>query len=529
MADMFKINFSLEEIASVSVAASCWKSPLAQQKQNSILQKMIMEKRIRYVIWDKVIKDVIRHINLSLPVNIFTKVCLHVEILGKNLFEFFCYVIFRLRYDIKYVKEIYWTSTGEIDEMRTVNNWLRVCETTQDVHECLFSKKSFCIASAYVKKDYLHDHLEEMKTEICTVVQNNFSTNGEPDPFFSTDGENDLDITVGAWSVICHSKTKDKAKDEFERFKRFSHDSRAFQLCEISIEGGYRNAFEQYFSTISANEKGRTIKLLISKCLESLNSYGDEYKLNNILRILIFLIQNMSDNQKSEFMTQNFNFLFMKFLKQWPDQEVCLKLLDSLYANMADGAKILEDVVEILCYERSFSTTRIEKGVLFGQIFQTILDIVPVEAKKEIFSKDNYKSIKSFGIINCDVLKAVVNDPDLQENRAKIVSIVAMLLKKCILEDVYRYAEVNRLMQSCGIKDKMIYDCLNTFLMNGDFKSSDLVLNWLSKSDEKKFCLKNEIDFLSITVTLVEGGMYDFASKFLSGCSRMMNRNGKLP
>ncbi|XP_033216310.1 uncharacterized protein LOC117172464 isoform X1 [Belonocnema kinseyi] len=162
----FKFEINLQKICLVKVASSLWENKDVKQKIELFLQKtyknseIVEEQNILH--WNKLLKDVLSHINnLPLP-NKFSNKLRHItRSMGLKIYSWIKYITKVLFLDSVCIEDLSWTQYGSLDKIKIFKNWVekKRLETTQ-----LFNIACFF---------YLKDSVPSLWSEIPEIVRKN--------------------------------------------------------------------------------------------------------------------------------------------------------------------------------------------------------------------------------------------------------------------------------------------------------------------------------------------------------------------
>lgn len=506
-----KFEISLKRMACVSAAAFILEQEL---KKNGTQEVFCFKSKhnIRKENWCRILNEVMKKIDPELlPSVLLCKLLYFVQSMGERIIDWFEYlrtsrlfgpITINILYE-KYIKKIYWTHYGTIDEVKIFKQcWLKSPEI--DVG------RMYNIACCYCLEEEI-DYLWQEISKIQKVEWYKENTLASP---------KELHI-LGYWACVKNLSTSSLFEVLNVPNNDQSVDEHMLGLC---ARLGYYIAFKYFWNRLPDEEKERNAITCLEIVLEHLHlKKPDEYK-DRYFEIVLFLRQNLSETiMENEFKpTGNrnrtliyFEELVFVFTVSLPWQELFVPALRYLFPFCDEAAyRVLFWNVskKEKTFHLPFRNSEMEK------IFYQLWSIIPSEYKLHLGCSVLYSFYEWWEL---SAIKFILNDNDLAKYRESLlnqgydtffkflknnedrnVSLQTFCVEVLIPKNLSQAEQMHLTISYMHLLEKKV-DYVEKLFSN--YKSSDVI----------KRRLKNELKIKYIIFYFLRMYEFDLADKFL--------------
>lgn len=430
-----KIEFklSLQRLSLLSASLAVWEQ---EDIKNEVINHFLKTKvRDRKSEWKVIIKRALRKISpSSLPSVLLCELLYAIKSAGIRIYDWFIYLrnikminqtLSRNEYE-KYLKKIYWTPYGTIDEIKTLKNlWLNNANI-----ECW---KLFDFACCFCAKDVIDD-LWEKYSEIFYGSHNchlytKYSLHILT--YWTHHQSSALDSLLG--------KIENHAGDEDSIYE--TNYSIEENMLRASVKSGHHLALQYFWKALTEEQRERNAVFCFENVLESLEKFENEddestrqYVKDRIIEICIFLFNNVSEEAKKKVfevvywsdgtrkLNKNLKTFIEIFMTSYPWNDfvapIVIELKNKNYFTFTDLEYhfIFRGLTNQMISDYDLGLP-IDNSVMQRQ-FCVLWQMIPLNYKSGVASFTLWKFLDLW---NLKLIKFILYDKDLKLNRMKLL------------------------------------------------------------------------------------------------------------
>lgn len=306
----FSFELNLRTISLVSFAGKLWEHPNIKIKiKNYFLStgpgfyKNFNPIDLRfYKKWGEISKNLLRGANsLGLPSSVLTELQKTICGMGERIHNWICYLTRVLELDYVFAEKIFWTWNGEIDEIKIFNQYWANLDESRGRSGRFNQSPIFSMASVYAQINFIQKHRKEMIEELC--MENSTEI---------------INIMCSSIRATVHNWTKYNITDPITiRLCLRANYSEAFKYFWNKSEEAQRNSDILDFAKIALNND-------TDIHLKDINIFRSEKR----CEILLFLINQMKQEERMTFLYDNAGKILKTFLPIWQYQGFILEFFD---------------------------------------------------------------------------------------------------------------------------------------------------------------------------------------------------------
>lgn len=493
-----KLRFqtNLRNFSSVAIATTLWEHHQIKKEIKKYFHnwQSHIHDTPKEAAWQALVKKVSHRCDLlNLPEEQLSLVQNLIIPIGEKLFYWSMYVLWGLGLDLEFSYKIYWTNLGTIDEHKCYSkHWVKVAEKSRETLRlsCLpYDGTIFFLGCLFNEKGFLRAHLEQMRVETQLFLY----------PLKKLNSKAKLHVIIVIWLCVYFGKGKEEAIALYRKLKKSkTMDSDLFMMC---LNDGLLEATKYFWSQLNQAEKKSVIMEGAEKCIRFIeNDYSEE----KCIEILMFLLNNMTIDERQRFCIKNFGTLIRFFMTAWPYQGFAEIIFDEFHSDDAISSKDAEVTLNYFL-RRVTDSHRNAKFVnkdLCRRILKKVYEWNTPEKRIRILMSDENYILKLFQKFDIEVLTMILNDQDLTDHKEKILDMGKPEYKKLIkskdFKSLDKFLQIVFDSESQKREFKLQISSLTDLLSEGNYKLADDVLNWLSDSAEERRLMKKQTDAVKI-------------------------------
>lgn len=445
---------SLKRLALTSLVSHIYKDPIIMKK---LKEKFLIKYVGRSSFPFKALKSEIMKLAfeklkiLEVPKSLIPELHYMVVILGKKIVSWAEYVIRILKLGLSYLNEIYWTPIGTIDDAKIYNQYWK---KHGSFNKILNNEKNYSFACKMAciygneKAILLHQNamIKDVQKYLGRVNLPNI--------------KNKVDQLAATYLTFLYGEGYDimKEKDVHQRFKRSGRVS----ISDAIFVSEDIKAVKFLWKYLSNTEREKIVVQLarenvygglfcssISDCgLGDGDEETEMIELAGAAEIVLFLLNQMSPEQKNQFLMEHASAVLQLLMQVWPYQEICLKLLDNeVVADVIsqDGEELLTTLFPLMIKNQADANILPESCYCenaFHKLLRKAFSLISRGTKKQVLFDKLYfecqgwdfpdavnKFYKEFDV---NALGIIINDRDLKKKRDLMISMGSTKISKLI-------------------------------------------------------------------------------------------------
>lgn len=488
----FKFEINLKKFAAVSVATILWDN---EKIKHDIKDYFGDFKNKTKDNWYDVTNKVSNHSKkLPLPKELLIKLDDYITATGYLVLRWNEYLRNVLNVSAEFADKIYWTNRGTIDENKIFQMYWEkmpwfIIDNTMDT---FYNHNIIALSCIFAQENYITKNYKQIREITISNVDSGKILSDKCDTL----------TVIALWVCIYLSKSKQKGINRYRRLKSENSVS-SFLYFQCIVEELYDAAkyFWQHMDEIEKDFCYNCHDLVRYNLVGGCNRCYDSYLNSKNTELLIYFLNNMSDDSKDEFLRENLVDIFHHF-KEWPYQEMLEMILDK-YIDAA-SVHIIESFFLDSVQHISEDHEKFVDKDLYRQILPKILKNIPKEIKyNKLKNKEPpFKDVFQAGHVDVSILSTIFNDKDLEKHKDELTDIHQLEFKNFVNSD-----DFDKLIKfSCDVfplksdrKEFMLkMNIATTLAIEGQFCLVDELLDWISDSDTEKNELRDQIDPLEV-------------------------------
>lgn len=489
MATNYNLEISLKRMALIQVAVNFWEQPCIKNEIKIFFSKhdsytILRSEQDKKIDWNRVLYNQLQ--KMKLPDTIKNELMFVITAVGDRRFEWFKYMSHKLENEkhqypaiSHYLDNVSLTNIGTIDGVKVFeslfNNETRGTDTI-DMPYMYEEACNYCLEN-YIENIW-HKCSNEDKEALSWKTRWNIG-----------DGYNVHLLVYWRWYIsdrTSHLFIQSTSPNNYDELYDFNHSAKE-NTFRLSVLGGYDVAVKYFFNQLNEDEKNRNLieateMVLNEKILELSDSSDDDCN-KQYIDILVFLIQQMTDEKRLDFLRKYKLKILNILLINWPWQYLFLQTLDLLWEFFTDYdyVNLFKSIVESILDEYEFRD--ITESTNIQMLYETWYRS-PIRLKHSIV-KDCWTTFDKLMRVVRDTcfLKSLINDDDMK------------LLRQELLEggkDCYFYLIIEK-------KVRVLEKFMETVLYN----------------DEERLLFKNNLDDARVCEHFILKSQYHLVEKFL--------------
>lgn len=523
-------DVSLEQLAMSTLIIDILNDPVLKENMKEIIRTKYMEDE-GHAMWVenlpfgeffpfRILKNEVNEFaskklnELNLPKKICTKAQDTLLFYTEMLIQWADYVVIVFKIDVSYLDEVYWTSIGTIDEEKIFDEYWRKNHSftkilTKD------TKKNWALEMAciYANEEVILFYRNLLIDEVSKIFKNvDWSSN-----------ENKVGNLAAIYLCFLHETVYWKGQFPFagkiRKTCKWLKDSGNINLTAVIFncwKDGFSKAQNFFWNLLDDNEKKNILKELATDCLhqawfyciksiKDAHPYSENYHIIDRARnakTIFFLINQMSLEDRNQFLKKNIGYLVLLFLLIWPYPKLLLRILDeNWYSELcyASSRQIIYAPFKWMGYSRFYNECNIGSCEseshscinIFHKILRKVFMIVPKSVKKEILSRDGryyrYSDDVAENVLedvywyfDVTALSIIINDKDLADEREMMLEKGDWKIKYCDLESIFRFMEEVLISNEERKEYIKKFELENDLLTTDNLEIREKVLIWLS-------------------------------------------------
>ncbi|XP_034946368.1 uncharacterized protein [Chelonus insularis] len=536
----YELHFNLQQKAALIGAISCWENQ--KNRINEFFTSCgIIESDEAKNKWIRLTQQVVEESNQKiLPSKLKGEFIYIVKEIGKKIFNWFKYILYEnnLKHEetLNYINKIYWTPYGTVDEVETFRlSWLE--------NSNLSITKVYNNACKYALKKEI-DHLWQ---NISKLRQINFINENEGyDQQLSAYWKY---IRDGDVSFLKKCFDKSPLYLILENFYDISYYddncSPEENMLKLSVQQGNRIATKYFWEKLTEDEKNRSVinyaRIAVIYYIHSEHEKDVfNYKNENYVEICIFLINQMTKDQKKLFLNEASGSLILDKLvyKQtavksivlrmlllvWPWQELLTSVLNEMFENLQLDSRIVQMCLDVIINKmvEHHMLGHSVRNSRYQRIFHEVWLIIPGSMKQKII-QDHPKCdfiCRLLDIWDLSSIKLIINDPEIAAVRDQYLESGHKRYRWLIINDQYERLDqfIEEVLRSEKekkyFKKKIIIRDYQ--ILDDKFHLVDTVLHWQWNKPENMHYVKSVIDHINLCELFIKTHRCDLADKFLN-------------
>lgn len=510
------IDLNLQRVAMISIATSLWEASHVKQEIKDFFKNTKYEPAPRYQGWYIIARKVLQNLDsLALSKIISRDLEKIIVAIGEKIYDWTEYVMLKLSLPFSFAEKIYWTCYGTIDELKIFQLfWSKVDFPSSTTHSYFKVNTVYVLASANADENFLNDSIDDMTQQMKEIYP-------------MVDVNNYKDKIYTFMSLWLHFDVTRCSSHPFRNvhFASSGHIIPPEIMLKLCAKQGFIYAVKYYYNKLSENLKCKIIEDLAVDCIHHSifllkdNNVNCNHDLVKSAQILIFLINQMEEEQRRSFLSHYITQLVRIFLPIWPFQEL-IKLLFNINWFERPDVKFEKLIGNNLsCIKHSYAADCPVKKVIYSDILYRVWEKIPKIEKIWLFTRTTSVINKIYEIFDIPFIKFVTSDPDVKSCRDLVIAGASKKCRKLVVEgqfDLIDQFMTNVLAENERESFVERLNFLEDLIMRDKFDVADQLLDWLSDRDGRKSRaqIKNEIDGIKICHELAEQGQCNLAEKF---------------
>lgn len=323
------MNLNLERLCLIEVAGQlCSKSEVVEEimiiylkKKSSKFEKLVDAKN------NSAVNLVLNNINtLSLPEKILRKLTDIIILFIRRILSWVKFVETILQLDLRFGNQIFWTPNGFIDEEKIFNSWLNVpgfCEIKRPMGPDKQNVTvSFLLACILVQENFIERYKDRMVQEIKKLLPVTRKQNCK----FETSK------IIAVYLIFCYGKGLEKSFAKSKSYNKLVCFGK-ISLQDVTCLCGFYSfirAFKYFWNVLTEKDKNEVKIMTVDMCIRGAGNWNsgdfDWIQRCRSAQVLLFLNNNMANENKLFFWLKNTAQLFEIFLTVWPYEETLVKI-----------------------------------------------------------------------------------------------------------------------------------------------------------------------------------------------------------